>query len=135
MARSDRSRSVVATTGDLYDPGMHHQRTGADGHRLNDRPLSRAEANHLAHARRRLSREVKEFPACAAGDLVRVEGHILALARKVADSRADGRDLEYQLHETENFAIYSGFNSRLPGWFPAGKCGSRQSATGQRRRC
>jgi len=34
-------------------------RTGADsfdvivGHRLNDRPLSRAEANHLAHARRR----------------------------------------------------------------------------------
>ena len=38
-------------------------RTGADtfavivGHRLNDRPLSQAEANHLAHARRRLSRE------------------------------------------------------------------------------
>jgi hypothetical protein len=35
-------------------------RTGADtfdvivGHRLNDRPLSRAEADHLAHARLRL---------------------------------------------------------------------------------
>jgi hypothetical protein len=38
-------------------------RTGADsfdvivGHRLNDRPLSRAEANHLAHARRRYQEE------------------------------------------------------------------------------
>jgi hypothetical protein len=32
--------------------------------------------------------------ACGAGDLVRVEGHVLALARKVADARADGRDLD-----------------------------------------
>src|ERR1700686_2515012 len=27
----------------------------------------------------------------------------------------------YQPHETENVAIYSGFNSRMPGWFPGGK--------------
>jgi hypothetical protein len=47
----------------MVGTGMTHEviviRTSADtfdvivGHRLNDRPLSRAEANHLAHARRR----------------------------------------------------------------------------------
>jgi hypothetical protein len=36
---------------------------------------------------------VLSFPACGAGDLLRIEGHVLALARKIADGRAQGRNL------------------------------------------
>jgi hypothetical protein len=36
-------------------------------------------------------------PACGAGELLRVKGHVLALAREVAHGHADGSDLEQLL--------------------------------------
>jgi hypothetical protein len=34
-----------------------------------------------------LAPRLRSFPACGAGDLVRVEGHVLALGHKVTDGR------------------------------------------------